>query len=276
MSRLPVAVVGATGAIGQRFISLLQDHPMFELAVLTASERKVGGRLSDFWRLEGALDPDVGGRELQSLDVKLLERAGVSAAFSGLPADLARDFETDAARAGIRVFSNASSHRMEADVPLLVPEVNAEHIALVERQPTFERGGFIVTNPNCSVTGLVLALKPLVDAFDFDRVHVATYQALSGAGYPGVPSLDIEGNVLPFIDQEEEKMRREAKKLLGRWSGGIVPSEIEVWANCARVPVRDGHLEAVSIPLPKDTDPDEVASILSSFPRERRRSAGSA
>ena len=221
MSRLPVAVVGATGAIGQRFISLLQDHPMFEIAVLTASERKVGGRLSDFWRLEGALDPDVGGRELQSLDVKLLERAGVSAAFSGLPADLARDFETDAARAGIRVFSNASSHRMEADVPLLVPEVNAEHIALVERQPTFERGGFIVTNPNCSVTGLVLALKPLVDAFDFDRVHVATYQALSGAGYPGVPSLDIEGNVLPFIDQEEEQMRREAKKLLGRWSGGI-------------------------------------------------------
>src|SRR5207302_734995 len=101
--------------------------------------------------------------------------------------------------------------------------------------PTFERGGFIVTNRNCSVTGLVLALKPLVDAFDFDRVHVATYQALSGAGYPGVPSLDIEGNVLPFIDQEEEKMRREAKKLLGRWSGGIVPSEIEVWANCARV-----------------------------------------
>ena len=271
MSRLPVAVVGATGAIGQRFISLLQDHPMFELAVLTASERKVGGRLSDFWRLEGALDPDVGGRELQSLDVKLLERAGVSAAFSGLPADLARDFETDAARAGIRVFSNASSHRMEADVPLLVPEVNAEHIALVERQPTFERGGFIVTNPNCSVTGLVLALKPLVDAFDFDRVHVATYQALSGAGYPGVPSLDIEGNVLPFIEQEEEKMRREAKKLLGRWSGGIVPSEIEVWANCARVSVRDGHLEAVSIPLPEDTDPDEVASILSSFRGEAQR-----
>src|SRR5439155_347007 len=186
----------------------------------------------------------------------------VSAAFSGLPADLARDFETDAARAGIRVFSNASSHRMETDVPLLVPEVNAEHIAVVERQPTFERGGFIVTNPNCSVTGLVLALKPLVDAFDFVRVHVATYQALSGAGYPGVPSLDIEGNVLPFIDQEEEKMRREAKKLLGRWSGGIVPSEIEVWANCARVPVRDGHLEAVSIPLPEDTDPDEVAKIL--------------
>src|SRR5438034_11128856 len=128
---------------------------MFEIAVLTASERKVGGLLSDFWRLEGALDPDVGGRELQSLDVKLLDRAGVSAAFSGLPADLARDFETDAARAGIRVFSNASSHRMEADVPLLVPEVNAEHIALVERQPTFERGGFIVTHPHRSVTGLV-------------------------------------------------------------------------------------------------------------------------
>jgi len=274
MSRLPVAVVGATGTIGQRFVSLLQGHPTFELAVLTASERKIGGRLSDFWRLEGvALDPDVGGRELQSLDVKLLERAGVSAAFSGLPADLARDFETDAARAGIRVFSNASSHRMEADVPLLVPEVNADHVALVEQQPTFKRGGFIVTNPNCSVTGLVLALKPLADAFDFDRVHVATYQALSGAGYPGVPSLDIEGNVLPFIDQEEEKMRRETKKVLGRWSGGVVPSEIEVWANCARVPVRDGHLEAVSIPLQVDIDPDEVVSVLSSFRAEAQRLA---
>src|SRR5438552_8800916 len=160
---------------------------------------------------------------------------------------------------------------METDVPLLVPEVNADHLALVDHQLTCKRGGFIVTNSNCSVTGLVLALKPLADAFDIGRIHVATYQALSGAGYPGVPSLDIEGNVLPFIDQEEEKMRREAKKLLRSWSGGIVLSEFDVWANSARVSVRDGHLEAVSIPLPEDTDPDEVASIIASFGGQAQR-----
>ena len=272
MTKVPVAVVGATGNIGQRFVGLLQGHPMFEIAVLTASERKVGGRLSDFWRLDDMLlDADIGARELQPLDVKLLARAGVRAVFSGLPSDLATEFEADAARAGMKVFSNASSHRMDADVPLLVPEVNADHLALIERQSTFESGGFIVTNPNCSVTGLVLALRPLADALEFDEVHVATYQALSGAGYPGVPSLDIEGNVLPFIEHEEEKMRRETKKLLGVRSGGIAPSELDVWANCARVAVRDGHLEAVSIPLRKDASPEEVAAILSSFRGEAQR-----
>jgi aspartate-semialdehyde dehydrogenase len=245
---------------------------MFDVAVLTASERKVGGRLSDFWRLDGAsLDPDIGAQELQPLDVKLLARAGVRAAFSALPSDLAGEFETDAARSGIRIFSNASSHRMEADVPLLVPDVNADHLALVERQSAFESGGFIVTNPNCSVTGLVLALKPLADALDFNQVHVATYQALSGAGYPGVSSLDIEGNVLPFIEHEEEKIRREAKKLLGSRSEEIVSSEIDVWANCARVAVRDGHLEAVSIPVREDVGPEEIVAILSTFRGEAQR-----
>ena len=264
--KVSVAVVGATGNIGQRFVSLLQDHPSFEIAVITASEGKVGGRLSDFWRLpDVSLDPDVGSLELQPLDVKLLARAGVEATFSGLPADRAGEFEKDAAVAGMKVFSNASSHRMEADVPLLVPEVNADHLALVERQTTFPGGGFIVTNPNCSVTGLVLALKPLVEAFDFAQVHVATYQALSGAGYPGVPALDIEGNVLPFIEHEEEKIRRESKKLLGVRSEGIVPSEIDVWANCARVAVQDGHLEAVSIPFRGDVRAEEVVAILSFF-----------
>jgi aspartate-semialdehyde dehydrogenase len=154
---------------------------------------------------------------------------------------------------------------------LLVPEVNPDHIALVERQATFTEGGFVATNPNCSITGLALALKPLMDVLEFSQVHVATYQALSGAGYPGVPSLDIAGNVLPFIENEEEKMRREAKKILGVWSSGIVPSAIEVWANCARVAVRDGHLEAVSIPLVEDVSPGEVANILSSFRGEPQR-----
>ena len=272
MSKVPVAVLGATGNIGQRFVSLLQGHPTFELAVLCSSERKVGGRLADFWRLDDvALDPDVGGMEIHALDSKILARRGVRAAFSALPADIAGGLEADAAKAGIGVFSNASSHRMEAEVPLLVPEVNPDHIALVERQGTFKDGGFLTTNPNCSITGLVLALRPLATALDFTQVHVATYQALSGAGYPGVPSMDITGNVLPFIESEEEKMRREAKKILGAWSNGVAMSPIDVWANCVRVAVREGHLEAVSIPLEEDVAPEAVARTLSSFRGEPQR-----
>ncbi len=272
MTRIPVAVLGATGNIGQRFVSLLQGHPFFEPAVLCSSDRKVGGRLADYWRLDDvALDPDVGTTELLPMDPKVLVRSGAVAAFSALPTEVAGSLESEAARAGVKVFSNASSHRMEDDVPLLVPEVNPDHIALVEQQRTYRHGGFLATNPNCSITGLVLALKPLADAFDFSEVHVATYQALSGAGYPGVPSLDIVANVVPFIESEEEKMRREAKKILGAWRDGILPSPLDVWASCARVAVREGHLEAVSIPLHEDVEPEEVARVLSSFRGEPQR-----
>lgn len=272
MSKVPVAVLGATGNIGQRFVGLLQDHPVFDLAVLCSSDRKVGGRLADFWRLDDVpLDPDIGAMELQPLDLDALARSEVAAAFSALPADIAGDLEAEAARAGIRVFSNASSHRLDPDVPLMVPEVNPDHLALVERQATYRDGGFMATNPNCSITGLVLALKPLVDALDVSEVHVATYQALSGAGYPGVPSLDIAGNVLPFIEGEEDKMRREAKKILGTWSEGVVPSDLEVWANCARIGVRDGHLEAVSISLNEEASADHVSRVLASFRGEPQR-----
>ena len=272
MSRMPVAVLGATGNIGQRFVSLLQDHPAFDLAVVCSSERKVGGRLGDFWRLDDVLlDSEVASMEFKPLDPKVLSRAGVRAAFSALPADVAGELEADAARAGIGVFSNASSHRMAPEVPLLVPEVNADHIALVERQRTFKGGGFLTTNPNCSITGLALALKPLADAYDFQQVHVSTYQALSGAGYPGVPSLDITANVVPFIENEEEKMRREAKKILGTWSDGVVPSPIDVWASCVRVAVREGHLEAVSIPLAEDAAAEDIARVLAAFRGEPQR-----
>lgn len=272
MSHVPVAVLGATGNIGQRFVGLLQDHPEFEIAALCSSERKVGGCLADAWRLDDVpLDPEIGALELAPLDPKVLVRAGVTAAFSALPAEAAKDLESDAARAGIKVFSNASSHRMDPDVPVLVPEVNPDHLALVERQPTFKGGGFLVTNPNCSITGLLLALKPLSDAFPFSQVHVATYQALSGAGYPGVPSLDVTGNVLPFIENEEEKMREEAKKILGAWRDRVVPSPIDVWANCVRVAVREGHLEAVAIPLEGDVTSEEVARVLASFRGEPQR-----
>jgi aspartate-semialdehyde dehydrogenase len=266
LSKIPVAVLGATGNIGQRFVSLLQDHPTFEIAALTSSERKVGGYIKDFWRLEDVpLAPHVASMELQPLDADVLRKHEIVAAFSALPAEIAADLETKAAQSGVRIFSNASAHRMDADVPLLLPEVNPNHLPLVERQLTFRAGGFIVTNPNCSITGLALPLKPLADALDITDVHVATYQALSGAGYPGVPSLDITANVVPFIESEEEKMRREAKKILGSMSDGILPNPIDVWANCARVAVRDGHLEAVSIPLRDDVPSSEIERLLSSF-----------
>lgn len=272
MNRIPVAVLGATGNVGQRFISLLQDHPFFDIAALCSSERKVGGRLADFWRLEdAALDPEVGSREIEPLDMKVLAKAGVVAAFSALPTEVAAGFEAEAARAGVKVFSNASAHRMETDVPLLVPEVNPDHLGLVERQATYARGGFLATNPNCSVTGLSLALRPLVDAFDFTEVHVSTYQALSGAGYPGVPSLDITANVVPFIENEEEKIRHEAKKILGAWRNGIAPSPVDVWANCVRVAVREGHLEAVSIPLQEPVEAEDIARTFASFRGEPQR-----
>src|SRR5512136_3158421 len=272
MSKIPVAVLGATGNIGQRFVSLLQDHPTFELAALCSSDRKVGGRLADYWRLEDAtLDSAVGEMGLQPLEPRVLTRSGVAAAFSALPTDVAGDLEAEAARAGVGIFSNAASHRMEADVPLLVPEVNPDHAALIERQRTYKDGGFLTTNPNCSITGLVLALKPLSDAFDFSEVHVSTYQALSGAGYPGVPSLDIVGNVLPFIENEEEKMRREAKKRLGTLGSGVVPSPLDIWANCVRVAVREGHLESLSIPLQEEVTEEDVARALSSFRGEPQR-----
>jgi aspartate-semialdehyde dehydrogenase len=272
MTTIPVAVLGATGNIGQRFVSLLQDHPFFDLVALCSSERKVGGRLADFWRLDDVtLDPEVGETELQPLETKALVRSGAVAAFSGLPTEVAGELELEAARGGVKVFSNASSHRMEDDVPLLVPEVNPDHLGLVERQPTYNHGGFLTTNPNCSVTGLSLALKPLADAFEFTEAHVSTYQALSGAGYPGVPSLDIMANVVPFIENEEEKMRREAKKILGAWRNGVVPSRLDIWANCVRVGVREGHLESVSIPLQEDVDAEDVARVLASFRGEPQR-----
>lgn len=272
MSKIPVAVLGATGNIGQRFVSLLQDHPTFELAVLASSDRKVGGCLKDFWRLEDApLAPQVASIELQPLDVSVLRTHDVVVAFSALPTEIAGDLEADAAQAGVRIFTNAAAHRMDPDVPLLVPEVNPDHLPLVERQAAFRNGGFVVTNPNCSITGLAIPLKPLAEAFDLTEIHVATYQALSGAGYPGVPSLDITANVLPFIEGEEEKMRREAKKILGSMSTGIVPSPIDVWANCVRVGVREGHLEAVSIPLAEEVDPDVIRHFLATFRREPQR-----
>jgi len=248
MDKRRTAILGSSGMIGQRFADMLRAHPYFEVVAYCASDRSEGKTMAQAWKLSDVeLDPDLGANVIQGTNADSLRKQGVEAVFSGLPSDIAGPIEDDCAEHGMAVFSNAASHRMEADTPILVPEINADHLASVELQKKRRRNhGFIVTNANCSVTGLALGIKPLVDRFGFTEIDVATYQALSGAGYPGVPSLDILGNVLPHIKNEEEKMSAEGKKILGAWRNGrFEDSPIIIHASCARVNVRDGHLEAV-------------------------------
>ena len=268
MTKKKAAILGSSGMIGQRFAHMLDGHPYFEVVAYCASDRSEGKKLSEVWKLSDVeLPPWLGKSTIQSTDPNALAKAGVDLVFSGLPSDVAGPVEDACAEAGMAVFSNAASHRMEPDTPILVPEINPEHLASIDIQKKRRRKhGYIVTNANCSVTGLALGLKPLVDAFGFEDVNVATYQALSGAGYPGVPAMDILGNVLPHIQNEEEKMNSEGRKILGRFdSGRFVDSPVNIEACCARVNVRDGHLEAVFIWHEKMPTADEVANILSGF-----------
>lgn len=272
MAKVKVAVLGATGMIGQRFVQLLEDHPDFEIAGLYASERSEGKRLGDTLKVRDYQYKD----ETMEMRIEQLDVARIAAnsrvAFSGLPTDIAGDFETQLARAGCAVFSNAAPHRMDADVPLLIPECNADHIDVVRKQPTFKDGGFIVTNANCSTTGIALPLKAIDQAFGLDFACVSTYQAISGAGYPGVPSLDIMSNVVPYIKSEEEKMESELAKILGAVKGGkFVDHPVEVLASCARVPVIDGHLESVTLRTTRDADVGSMINALEGFTAEPQR-----
>jgi aspartate-semialdehyde dehydrogenase len=269
MSNVQVAVLGATGMIGQRFIQLLEGHPFFEINGLYASERSDGKRVSQVLKVKDyEFDQETLNTEIKQIDIKKIA-GSCRIAFSGLPADIAKDIEQDLADEGVAVFSNASSHRMRDDVPLLIPEVNPDHLEVVRYQGTYDNGGFIVTNANCSTTGIALPLKALYDAFGLRLVCVSTYQALSGAGYPGVPSLDIIGNVLPYIKSEEEKMEMEILKMLGTLEDEKVRfAEFDMLANCARVPVIDGHLESLTMTFEKDPEVEEVASALSEFRAE--------
>jgi aspartate-semialdehyde dehydrogenase len=247
--RIPVGVLGATGMVGQRFLALLADHPWFQVTAVAGSERKQGQRYCDAvpWRLpcsppEAVLDLPVLSPDAE-FDVPLL--------FSALPASVAVTVEPLLAGRGHVVCSNASSHRMVADVPLLIPEVNPDHLQLLERQRE-ERGwsGLLLTNPNCSTIQLALALKPLADSFGLRRVQVTTLQALSGAGYPGVASYDLVDNAIPYIGEEEEKIERETVKILGQYEErDIRPADLLLSAQCTRVPVREGHLACVSVEL---------------------------
>jgi aspartate-semialdehyde dehydrogenase len=255
-------VLGATGSVGQRFISLLSRHPWFEIAALTASERSAGKPYGEAvsWLQEEPLPPEIAAMEVLPTAPPLPCRM----LFSALDSTAAQEAEPLLARAGHFVVSNAKSHRMGADIPLVVPEINPGHLALLDHQSFGE--GALVTNPNCSTIGLVLALKPLFDAFGIRRAHVVTLQALSGAGVPGVPSLAALDNVVPFIGGEEDKVENEPRKILGRFAeGAIEPAEMTISAQCNRVAVIDGHLECVSLELGRRASLEEVEAALEGF-----------
>ena len=267
MEKIKVGILGATGMVGQRFIQLLENHPWFEIGDLAASERSAGKpyaeAVSGRWKLETPIPEKTASMVVKEctpvLDCKVV--------FSALDASFAGPVEEDFAKAGYVVSSNSRNHRMVDDVPLLIPEVNAEHTAIIEQQKKrFNNKGYIVTNPNCSTIGLVLALAPLHKKYSIKKMVVTTLQALSGAGFPGVPSLDILDNVIPFIGGEEAKMESETLKLLGTLKGGkFVFADIAVSASCNRVNVKDGHLECVSIALEKKPSRDELIRTLKAF-----------
>jgi aspartate-semialdehyde dehydrogenase len=258
--------------IGQRFVQLLEDHPTFEMAGLYASERSEGKKLGDTLKIKDyCFKDDTLEMRIEQLDVAKIAKTN-RVAFSGLPTDIAGDFETQLAKAGVAVFSNAAPHRMGADVPLLIPECNAPHLDVVKKQKTFKDGGYIVTNANCSTTGIALPLKAVDDKFGLNMVVASTYQAVSGAGYPGVPSLDILGNVVPYIKNEEEKMEVELAKILGGVKNNkFVYHPVQVFASCARVPVIDGHLESLVFKTDMDATVEQMIKALDSFKAEPQK-----
>ncbi len=266
MGKLKVGILGATGTVGQRFVQLLEDHPWFEVAYLAASERSVGKRYGEAcnWKLSTPMPERVRHMTIQEprpgdFDGRIV--------FSGLAGDVAGPMEEEFTKAGYAVISNASSYRMAPDVPLLVPEINPDHLSLIDQQ----RGnrdwkGFIVTNPNCSTIALCLALAPLERSFGVESILVSTMQAVSGAGYPGVPSLDVLGNLVPYIPKEEEKIEEETRKIFGSFSeSAIEPHPMQLSAQTTRVPVLEGHTETVFVRLKHSASVDEIKDAMRSY-----------
>jgi aspartate-semialdehyde dehydrogenase len=267
MKKLRVGILGATGTVGQRMIQLLERHPWFEVSAVAASDNSAGKHYAEAarWMLETAIPEPVAKLTVQPC------QPGLDCDFvlSGLPSSIAEETELQLAKSGMAVLSNASSHRMKSDVPLLIPEINPDHLdALEQQRKRIGTRGFIVTNPNCSTIGLVFPLAALDRAFKLEAVHVVTMQALSGAGYPGVPSMDILDNVLPAIDMggEDRKIETEPLKILGKWRDNqFTDAPIRISAMTHRVNVRDGHLEAVSVKLATKASREEVEGAIRDF-----------
>jgi aspartate-semialdehyde dehydrogenase len=268
VDKVDIGILGATGMVGQRFLELLSNHPWFNVTWLAASDRSSGKLYGDAvrWKLSSTLP---GRFARMPLSPAVPDAHTPRVIFAALDTDIALDLEPRFANAGCTVISNSAAFRMHPDTPLVIPEVNAEHLALTDLQ-TWENGGTIVTNPNCSAIGLVLALKPLAEKFGIESLFVTTMQAISGAGYPGVASLDILGNVVPFIRNEEEKMVSETAKLLGTYvadaaTPAVVPYKLRMAAHCNRVPVEDGHTESVSIKLRKPATKEDILAAWQAF-----------
>ncbi len=263
--KLPVAILGATGMVGQRFVQLLDNHPWFETAILVGSERSAGRTYGDacHWVIESDMPAALRDRPVRGLD----DPIDAPLVFSALPSSVAGPVEERLAAAGHMVCSNASSHRTAPDVPLLIPEVNPDHLALIAVQRR-RRGwsGAIITNPNCTSTPITMAFRPLLDAFGISKAVVVSMQALSGAGYPGVPSYDAIDNVIPFIGGEEPKVESEPLKMLGTLRDEAVqPASITIAAHCNRVPVLEGHMVCISVELERAASLDEVRDALRNF-----------
>src|SRR5579883_1427591 len=269
MKKIEVGILGATGMVGQRFVSMLEHHPWFEATWLAASDRSAGKKYSEAcsWRLREPMP--AAARDMMVYECK--PGKAPMLVFSSLDSSVAGEIEKEFARAGHVVVSNSSNHRMDADVPLLIPEVNPDHLALVRTQRGWK--GMIVTNPNCTTVGLVMSLAPLERAFGLEKVLMTSMQAVSGAGYPGVPTLDVLANVIPHISGEEEKVEREAHKLLGKLHDGtITKGDFIVSAHCNRVLVEDGHTESVSISLKTKAALEDLIDAWKKFralPQER-------
>lgn len=263
--KIPVAILGATGSVGQKFVELLLHHPWFEIAVLAASERSAGKKYKDAvnWLMPTPLPDHIANMEVKACEPNFTS----SLVFSALDSSVAGSIETAFAQAGYPVVSNSSNHRLDADVPLIVPEVNADHLSLAKKQKSGK--GMIITNPNCCVIPLTIALKPIFDRFGIEAINVTTLQAISGAGYPGVASMDILDNVIPHINGEEDKLVTEPLKIFGRLTEhGITSAQMKISAQCNRVPVTDGHTECVSMKLVKKASKAEIIEAWRQFKKE--------
>ncbi len=266
---LKAAVLGATGNVGQIFVQLLDGHPWFKTSVVAASERSKGKTYGEASRWRQSTPIPEAAAQMNVVDITPKAVNDVDIVFSALPSAVARKVEEDFASAGYVLVSNASAHRMDPDVPMINPEINCSHVSLIEEQRRKRKwDGAIVTNPNCSTTVLSLALKPIYDNFGINSLIVSTMQAISGAGYPGVPSLNIIDNVIPYIGGEEEKMETEMQKIFGSPSE---PADFKVSASCHRVPTIDGHMEAVFVKTKKEADPNAVAEAMENFVGEPQK-----
>lgn len=265
MKKISVGILGATGMVGQKFVELLASHPWFEITALAASERSIGKRYEDAmnWSMRSTLPKAIADIPVTSCNPDL----PCQIVFSGLDSSVAGEIEESFAKAGYIVISNSSNHRMDPDVPLLIPEINSDHLELIRKQ-RFGKGA-IITNPNCSVIGIAMALKPLLDNWGIEAAYAVTLQALSGAGYPGVPSMDILDNVIPYISGEEAKVEKEPLKIMGSYRDNeIIPYPMKISVQCTRVSVTDGHMACVSVKLKKKADKNEILSAWKAFQAE--------